>query len=77
MLMAALGKLPEYLAGIDARLVNIIHDEIVLEVSEEDMFKAMEAVEKAMIDGMLAIFPQASTKGLVDINVGDNWAKAK
>ena len=41
------------------------------------MAKVMIAVERAMVEGMLAIFPEASTKDLVEINTGDNWAEAK
>jgi DNA polymerase-1 len=36
VLLAALAKLEDYLAGLDAKLVNIIHDELVLEAAEGD-----------------------------------------
>ena len=29
---------------------------------------------KAMVDGMLAIFPEASTRDLVDAHICDSWA---
>ena len=38
---------------------------------------AKTALEKAMVDGMLAVFPDASTKNLVESKAGRNWAEAK
>ena len=75
--MAALARLPKYLDGIDAKLVNTVHDEIVLEVANNDVDRAKAALEKAMVDGMLAVFPEASTKNLVESKAGKNWAEAK
>lgn len=77
VLLADLGLLEEYMDGIDARLVNIIHDELVFEVAEEDVEKAMVAIEELMIAGMLKIFPKASTQDLVKVYVGKTWADAK
>ena len=72
-----MSKLEGYLTGLDAKLVNIIHDELVIEAAERDMASVMIAVDSAMVEGMLAIFPEASTKKLVDIKAGVNWAEAK
>jgi DNA polymerase-1 len=77
VLMAALSRLPKCLKGIDAKLVNIVHDEIVLEVDNKDIDCAKAALEKAMVEGMLAVFPQASTRNLVESKSGNNWAEAK
>ncbi|OPY83923.1 MAG: DNA polymerase I [Smithella sp. PtaU1.Bin162] len=77
VLLAALSRLDDYLEGLDAKLVNIVHDEIVVEVSAEHLGQAITAVENAMIEGMLAIFPDASIKNLVDLQIGNNWAEAK
>jgi DNA polymerase-1 len=77
VLLTALSKLEDYLTGMDAKLVNTIHDELVIEAAEEDLANVMIAVKNAMEEGMLAIFPEASTKNLVEINAGANWAKAK
>ena len=77
ILMAALSKLEKHFAGLDAKLVNIVHDELVLEVSELEVEQAKKAVEKAMIEGMLEVFPDASTVGLVEAKSGSNWAEAK
>jgi DNA polymerase I-like protein with 3'-5' exonuclease and polymerase domains len=75
--MAALSRLPRYLEGVGARLVNTVHDEIVLEVTNNDVDRAKAALEKAMVEGMLSVFPEASTKNLVEFKAGRNWAEAK
>jgi DNA polymerase-1 len=77
VMLEALAALERRLEGIDAKLVNVVHDEVVVEVAEGDLGPAMEAVEQAMIEGMLAVFPEASTKGLVDVKIADNWAGGK
>ncbi len=51
MVLVVLSLLEEYMEGIDAKLVNIIHDEFVFEVAQKD--KTLTAVEKVMIAGML------------------------
>src|SRR3954470_4080238 len=79
IILATLAVLDRHLAGLNARLVNIVHDELVLEVAEADADKAIAAVESAMADGFLAIFPEgrAAMTGLVEAHQGPNWAAAK
>lgn len=63
----------------ECRLVNVVHDEILLEVKEdktaEYAAKVTEAMEKAFID----VFPNAVPylKGLVEAKIGVNWAETK
>lgn len=63
----------------ECRLVNVIHDEILLEVKEEKTneyaLKATEAMEMAFLD----VFPNAKPylKGLVEAKIGKNWAETK
>ena len=64
-------------SGLDIKMVNIIHDEIVLEVSVSDAEQAKVLLEKAMINGMLEVFPEAHTAGLVEAGIGDTWGEAK
>jgi DNA polymerase I len=77
VMLEALAALERRLEGIDAKLVNVVHDEVLVEVAEGDLALAMEAVEQAMIEGMLAVFPGASTKGLVAVKIAANWAEGK
>jgi|TARA_B100002003_G_scaffold251677_1_gene296645 DNA polymerase-1 len=77
VLLIALARLDYYLTGLDAKLVNIIHDEIILEVTELDAGKTTIALEKAMVEGFLALFPNGGIKNLVEIKSVNNWAEAK
>ncbi len=79
VLLAALARLEDALAGLDARLVNVVHDELVLEATEGDATSVKTAVEQAMAEGFLAVFPDGAgaTQGLVEAKAGPNWAAAK
>ena len=77
VLLAALSILDRQLDGLDAKLVNIVHDEVVVETSPDSLVQSIEAVEKSMIQGMLAIFPNASTKNLVEVKIGGSWGEGK
>ncbi len=63
----------------DCRLVNVIHDEILLEVREdmveEFSLKAKVAMEQAFLD----VFPDATPYigGLVEAKMGKNWEETK
>ena len=63
----------------DCYLVNVIHDEILIEVIEsrakEFANKAKETMEAAFLD----IFPEAKPylKGLVEAKIGRTWAETK
>jgi DNA polymerase-1 len=63
----------------ECRLVNVVHDEVILEVveSKADYYaaKATEAMEQAFLD----VFPKAGPymKGLVEAKIGKNWAETK
>lgn len=73
-ILAALALLPEKLKGLDAKPIAVVHDEILLDVSQDDAEQASKALEEAMVAGMLSIFPDASTNGLVEANVARTWA---
>ena len=75
--LAVLSLLDEYMDDINDRLINLVHDEFVFEVAEKNVDRALVAVENVMVAGMLQIFPDASTKNLVDAHAGDNWEDAK
>jgi DNA polymerase I-like protein with 3'-5' exonuclease and polymerase domains len=57
----------------------VVHDELVLEVAEGDATAVKAAVEQAMAEGFLAVFPDGAgvTTGLVEAKAGPNWAAAK
>ena len=74
VMLAALGKLSNLLSSLDAKPIAVIHDEVIVEASIKDAPKVITALEGAMIQGMLDVFPQASTLGLVEANIADSWA---
>jgi DNA polymerase I-like protein with 3'-5' exonuclease and polymerase domains len=59
----------------DARLVAVVHDEVVVEVNAEDALHLKAMVEKALVDAMPRVFPGATTNGLVEVSVGQTWAE--
>ena len=74
-LLAALAALD--VDSLGGRLVNIVHDELVVECAPEQAGAVATAVEDAMVAGFLAIFPSGSTRDLVEAHSGPNWAAAK
>jgi DNA polymerase I-like protein with 3'-5' exonuclease and polymerase domains len=76
-MLAALPKVEARLKGLDAKLINLIHDEIVLEVADIDVEAAKIALSEGMTEGFLQIFPKACTRDLVEAHDGANWQEAK
>lgn len=61
----------------NAALVNVVHDELVVECDPEQAAAVQLEVERAMVAGFQAIFPNGSTRDLVEAHSGPNWAEAK
>lgn len=76
-LLRSLALLPKHLAGLDAKLIHHVHDEIVLELAEQDVAAAKQALTDTMTEGFLAVFPDAQVRDLVEAHDGRNWAEAK
>ena len=74
-LLAALAALE--LDSLNAQLVNVVHDELVVECEPEQAGAVAAEVERAMVAGFLALFPNGSTRELVEAHNGPNWAAAK
>ena len=76
VMYAALRVLAEALESDhrDWKMLNVVHDEVVMEVPSEDAPEAAKLLEQCMIDGYLQIFPQADTTGVVDASWGSSWA---
>ncbi|MBO4318711.1 MAG: hypothetical protein J5855_10650, partial [Mailhella sp.] len=77
IMLLVLGKLPKLLVGLDAVIVNCVHDEVLVEASEADAEKAAEALAEAMTEAFTAVFPTADARNLVDVHIADAWAEAK
>lgn len=74
-LLAALAALE--LDSLGAQLVNVVHDELIVECDPEQAGAVAAEVERAMVAGFLAIFPDGCTRDLVEAHSGPNWAAAK
>ena len=59
-------------SGFDARIVLQIHDELLVEVKEDDAAKVSELVEKAMKEAVSLKVPLE-----VDAHIGKTWLEAK
>jgi len=77
VMLAALGRLPLVLDGLDAVPVLVVHDELVLEVAREEAEEASHRLAKLMREAFLEIFPDGPTEGLVEAHTGSSWAEAK
>ncbi len=71
-----LALLPGRLEGL-GRLVNVVHDEVVVECSRETADEVVKVVEKTMADGFLAVFPNGCVRNLTEAKVCNTWADAK
>ena len=74
VLLAALAALHDRLIGLDAVVLAVIHDEIIVECAPALGEHVKALLEESMIAGMLAIFPEASTIGLVEAHLAHSWA---
>lgn len=63
----------------DCRLVNVIHDEILLEVRQERAEEFAALAKTCMEQAFLDVFPGSEPylKGLVDAKIGKTWAETK
>lgn len=59
-------------AGLKSRILLQVHDELVLEVTEQELPQVKEIVREAMENAA-----QLSVPLTIDINTGKNWAEAK
>jgi len=71
-LLRSLALLPKHLAGLDAKLIHHVHDEVILEVAERDVDAARHALTAAMTEGFLTVFPGAHVRDLVEAHDGKN-----
>ena len=76
---AAPSLLDDALERTEARLVNCIHDELVLEVPQESAEHITPILEQVMCEGFLQMFPDAvaMTADLVEARTGRDWQEAK
>ena len=67
--LSRLGRI--WLAG---GLVAVVHDELILEVLEDDAERARVILETAMTRAFVETFLGAPTKGVASASIGRSWA---
>jgi len=65
----------ERLEPYDARLLSVVHDEVIVEVKDEQVEEVKPVVEKSVIDGFAEFFDPAVVEMKADADVGDHWIK--
>jgi DNA polymerase-1 len=73
ILKRSLRLLHDSIAGTSARLVNIVHDEIIVECDGSEAESTCERLEKAMINAGEEIVKKVPIK--VDAKIADEWVK--
>ena len=69
----ALGLLVNRLRGMDAYIVGVVHDEILLEASDENANEMAELLKSTMEDAGNSILKQVPCQA--DVNISQNWVK--
>lgn len=77
IMLRALAYFPHSWGGIDAKLVHIVHDELIAEVRADQAPQAKEIMERAMRVAARERFPTIPMTKLVDGNIGHTWKDAK
>ncbi|MFT5318104.1 MAG: DNA polymerase-1 [Chlamydiales bacterium] len=77
VLLKALALVDNSLDHSQAKIVNCIHDEIILESCESYKEEASTILETSMITAFSAVFPTQTTKNLIETKSASNWRNAK
>lgn len=62
---------------LETKLINVVHDELILEAPIDEVEQASEVLQVGMEQAFLRMFPDTTTRGLVDVGVGKTWADCK
>ena len=73
ILKRALRLLHDKISGTSARLVNIVHDEVILEADTAEAESTADKLEKAMCAAGEEYISKVPVK--VDVHIADEWAK--
>lgn len=73
ILKSALAKLHNSLRCTSGRLVNIVHDEVIVECDASEADKIAELLENAMLTAGADYLKKVPVK--IDVNIADDWTK--
>jgi len=77
IVLKALVRIYKKVDGTNIKMVNCVHDEILLDVSIHEVERASKLLKRCMNSAMLDIFPEANLSNLIEVKVGDTWAALK
>jgi DNA polymerase I-like protein with 3'-5' exonuclease and polymerase domains len=63
--------------GVRGSLAASVHDELLLDVHENDAPVAGQILKRAMVDAFAETFPGAPLTNLVEVKIGQTWADVK
>ena len=72
-----ISRVHDAIEELPAFLINFVHDELVLEVRHDSIEQISAILRREMTAAFTSFFPDATTRGLIEIGVGDNYAEAK
>ena len=73
ILKRSLRLLHDAIAGTSAKLVNIVHDEIIVEAKATEAEEIAKKLEKVMCDAGEEYIKKVPVK--VDVKISDEWSK--
>lgn len=76
-MLYALVHLQKLLGNNGTKLLNTVHDEVIVECKPSEAQGAFEAIEESMVHGFLQVFPKGITRGICEVGKGKNWGEAK
>lgn len=79
VMLSALVRVEKAFRTKNVKLLNTVHDEIILEVLDTDevVEEVARGLAEEMTKGFLDVFPGGITNGLVAVGIGKTWADAK
>ena len=79
LMAVALTKTFDTLDDTSAKIVNCVHDEIIVECAQEEAESICKKLKGSMFNAFVEMFSshRDTTKGLIDIKIAQNWGEAK
>lgn len=76
-MLHALIELQRLLGDGPGRLINCVHDEVIVECSPDYQHTVAGLIEASMKYGFLQVFPTGITRGICEVGAGPSWGEAK
>ena len=77
IMLLCLSKFPKIWGSLNAKLVHVVHDELIAEVPDNEADKAKQIMVDTMQWAALSLFPNIPKRKLVEGGIGKTWGLAK